>query len=364
MRGKRFVGLFLLVLTLLVLAVLGIRWVHFRITHAVTNAVFVESETFTKVAYRRTGGRIVELYKEEGDRVRRGEPLARIEDRDIRLRLEEVRENVNRLLKEIEALEVRRRTVLEEVRRREALLNLKAEEVRARIRALEARLEQLRKDRERFERLLRKGVIPSRSFEKVKTELSVLERERDALLQVLRSVEAEKDLVRVRLGEAEEIERRISALLHQLGSLRRRERDLKNLLEETVLRSPVDGYVVKRYVSLGEVVRPGQYVYAVYDPEDLYILVLLEETKLRGVREGSRVLIEIDAFPDIRFEGVVREIGRAVASKFAVIPRDVTAGEFTKVVQRVPLKVEITKGPKELLRVGMGGSVAIERRRD
>ncbi|MDQ7082476.1 MAG: HlyD family efflux transporter periplasmic adaptor subunit [Aquificota bacterium] len=362
MKSKKVLGVVLILTTASILIFLGSKWIHFRLTHAVTNAVFVESETFTKVAYRRVGGRIVELFKEEGDRVSKGEPLAKVEDRDIRLRLEELRENMKSVLSEIEALEVRRRTLVEEVERRERVINQKLRELRARIEGLDIRINQLRKDMDRFTRLFEKGVVPLRRFEEIRTELLSLEKEREALTRSLESLRAEKEVIRVKLRGAEEIKRRVSALRYKLRALRRKERDLENMLEETVLRSPVDGYVVKRYVSLGEVVRPGQFVYAVYDPKDLYILVLLEETKLKGVRKGNRVLIKIDAFPDVEFEGVVKEVGRAVASKFALIPRDVTAGEFTKVVQRVPVKVEITKGPKEILRVGMGGSVAIERR--
>ncbi|MDQ7038419.1 MAG: HlyD family efflux transporter periplasmic adaptor subunit [Aquificota bacterium] len=362
MKSKKVLGVALILTTASILIFLGSKWIHFRLTHAVTNAVFVESETFTKVAYRRVGGRIVELFKEEGDRVSKGEPLAKVEDRDIRLRLEELRENMKSVLSEIEALEVKRRTIVEEVERRERVINQKLRELIARIEGLDIRINQLRKDMDRFTRLFEKGVVPLRRFEEIRTELLSLEKEREALTRSLESLRAEREVIRVKFRGAEEIKRRVSALRYKLRALRKKERDLENMLEETVLRSPVDGYVVKRYVSLGEVVRPGQFVYAVYDPKDLYILVLLEETKLKGVKKGNRVLIKIDAFPDVEFEGVVKEVGRAVASKFALIPRDVTAGEFTKVVQRVPVKVEITKGPKEILRVGMGGSVAIERR--
>ncbi len=362
MRSRKILGIALILITTAFLIFLGARWVHFRLTHAVTNAVFVESETFTKVAYRRVGGRIVKLFKEEGDRVSKGEPLAKIEDTDIRLKLEELKENIRSIVSEIEALEVRKRTLVEEIKGREKVIEQKFKELTARIEALDIRIDQLRKDRDRFTRLFKKGVIPLRRFEEVETQLLSLEKEREALMRSLKSLEAEREVIRIKLRQAEEIERRISSLRHRLKALKKKEEDLENMLGETVLRSPVNGYVVKRYVSLGEVVRPGQFIYAVYDPEDLYILVLLEETKLRGIRKGNRVLIEIDAFPDIRFEGVVKEIGRAVASKFALIPRDVTAGEFTKVVQRIPVKVEIVKGPKEILRVGMGGSVAIEKR--
>lgn len=362
MRGKGLIGVFAVALVSLVILVLGARWVHFRITHAVTNAVFVEAETFTKVAYRRVGGRIVELYKEEGEKVRRGEPLARVEAKDIEVKLEEVRERIKRLKEEIEVLRITKKRISGKLREKERALLERRGEIKLKIESLKVRIEQLERDKERFWRLYKKGVVPSRRFEEVRTNLLSLKKEEEALRRALSRTEAEIKALRAERLRIKEIERKIKGLLHEVEALKRKEKDLMNMLEETLLRSPIDGYVVKRYVSIGEVVRPGQYIYAVYDPRDLYILVLLEETKLKGVKVGNRVLIEIDAFPDVEFEGVVKEIGRAVASKFALIPRDITAGEFTKVVQRVPIKVEITKGPKDILRVGMGGSVAIERR--
>ncbi|HHJ64032.1 MAG TPA: biotin/lipoyl-binding protein, partial [Aquifex aeolicus] len=91
MRKGKLIGVLLLIAVSSALLLIGARWVHFRLTHAVTNAVFVESDSLTRVAYRRVGGRIVELYREEGDRVRKGDPLAKLEDRDLRLKIEELR---------------------------------------------------------------------------------------------------------------------------------------------------------------------------------------------------------------------------------------------------------------------------------
>ncbi len=362
MRKGKLIGVLLLIAVSSALLLVGARWVHFRLTHAVTNAVFVESDSLTRVAYRRVGGRIVELYREEGDRVRKGDPLAKLEDRDLRLKIEELRRKRERLIKEKEALRIRRLTSEEEIRKRIEATGIQAEALKRELEALEARIDQLSRDRRRLENLHRKGVVPSRRFEEVSTRLRVLEKQRSALKEKRRAVLKEAEILRVKLKQLAELDRRIEALQKELEALRKKEEDLQNMLEETVLRSPIDGYILKRYVSVGEVVRQGQFIYALYNPEDIYILVLLEETKIEGVREGNRVLIEIDAFPDVRFEGVVEEVGRATAAKFALIPRDVTAGEFTKVVQRIPVRVRITEGNPELLRVGMGGEVAIERR--
>ena len=361
MRRSKILGLLVLIAVSGGMLVLGARWVHYRLTHAITNAVFVESDSLTRVAYRRVAGRIERLFKEEGDYVKRGEALAKVGDRDYRIRLEEVERNIESLEEEIEALRIQlsssRREILESIGATEAQMVSLSEEIAS----LEAQIDLLKRDRERFEDLHRKGVIPSRKFEEVETQLRSLLHRRKALEARREQLRSKLSILRAKLEGLGSLERKIASLKKKLQALEKKREDLLNLIEETTLRSPIEGYVVKRYVSEGEVVRQGQFVYAVYDPKDLYILVLLEETKLKGVKEGSRVLIKIDAFPDERFEGVVEEIGRATAAKFALIPRDVTAGEFTKVAQRIPVRVRIVKGRKELLRVGMGGEVAIEK---
>ncbi len=91
---------------------------------------------------------------------------------------------------------------------------------------------------------------------------------------------------------------------------------------------------------------------------------LLEEDKLKGVKVGNKVIFRPDAFKNAEFVGKVIEISPASAATFALVPRDVSAGEFTKVVQRIPVKIELIEGPIELLRVGIGGSVKIERSKD
>ncbi|WP_457599957.1 HlyD family secretion protein [Hydrogenivirga sp.] len=360
MKSKRALGLVILLVLTAVLLVVGVRWVHYRLTHAITNAVFVESETFTKVAYKRVAGRIVKLYRQEGDRVKKGEALAKIDDRDYRLKLEELQKQIERIGKEMEALRIKAEALREEIRSEVRAVGAQVEAVQKQIDALRVRMSLLKRDRDRFQRLHAEGVVPSRKFEEIDTRLRSLRKDTEALIARKKAILSKRDVLRAKLKQTREIDLRIEALKKHRGALLKKRQDVLNMIEETTLRSPVSGYVVKRFVSEGEVVRQGQFVYAVYDPEDLYVLVLLEETKLEGVEEGNRVYITIDALPGVEYEGIIREINRATAAKFAVIPRDITAGEFTKVAQRIPVKVTITKGDKSLLRVGMGGEVAIE----
>jgi len=360
--NKKLIGILLTAGVFIAFGVAGAKWIHYRLSHSITNAVFVEAESFTQVAYKRVAGRIVELLAQEGDRVKRGQPLARIDDSDYRIKLRELDANIRSLKDKEKALLVKRNSLDQELKKRLEILKVRKQQIKKRISSLEIRLEKVKKDHGRLARLLEKGSIPQQKFEEVDTQLRVLERELESLKLEEKALKGEEELLVIKLKGLRELDENISSLKNQILSLEAKREDLKRMIEETVLRSPIDGFVVKRYVDLGEVVRQGQYIYAVYDPESLYILALLEENKLEGVKKGNRVKIEIDAYPDHQFEGVVKEIGRSTAAKFAIIPRDVTAGEFTKVAQRIPVKIEITKGDISLLRVGMSGEVAIEKR--
>jgi membrane fusion protein, multidrug efflux system len=127
------------------------------------------------------------------------------------------------------------------------------------------------------------------------------------------------------------------------------------------LRSVINGRIAKQYVSAGDIVSPTSAVYAVLDPKRLYFVALLEENKLKGVTPGDPVNIRVDAYPNKKYKGVVRQVLPASAATFALAPRDISAGEFTKVAQRIPVRIDITEGDTSVLQVGLSGEVEIRR---
>jgi len=358
---RKAVGLLFIGLTLFIGGIWAYKWIEFRLNHVISNAVFVESDSFVKVAFKRVGGRLEKTFKEEGDYVRKGEVLALLDRKDYEIKLREVSHEIEALRKKMESLEIKKKKVEDKVKKGIELLNLKREELLYKIEAFEERIKQLRRDYERFKRLYEKGVVPKRKYEELETALRTSLKELKSYKVKLLQMEKEKEKLLTELKSVEEIDKNLKALGEKLKALYEKKREVETLLEYTVLRSPVEGYVVKKFFKEGELVAPGRYVYAIYNPEDVYILVLLDERKLRGVKVGSRAKIKIDAYPEKVYEGVVKEINMAVASRFAVIPRDITAGEFTKVAQRIPVKIEITKGDKSVLRLGMSGEVFIRK---
>src|SRR5262249_26611091 len=108
------------------------------------------------------------------------------------------------------------------------------------------------------------------------------------------------------------------------------------------IRAPIPGVVVKRYRHLGDFVSAGTPILSMYNPDLLYVTANLEETRLRGVAPGNEVTLHVDAFAD-PFRGRVVWINKSTGAQFALMPRNVVSGEFTKVVQRVPVRIWIEK---------------------
>jgi membrane fusion protein (multidrug efflux system) len=134
----------------------------------------------------------------------------------------------------------------------------------------------------------------------------------------------------------------------------------RHQLAFTQVRAPFPGIVVKRYRSLGDTVSAGVPLLSMYNPELIYVTANLEEDRLRGVAPGNAVTLDIDAF-DRPFKGRVVWLNKSTGAQFALMPRNVVAGEFTKVVQRVPVRIWIEKDERwPQLRAGLSARVVIE----
>jgi membrane fusion protein (multidrug efflux system) len=114
-------------------------------------------------------------------------------------------------------------------------------------------------------------------------------------------------------------------------------------LDHTVIVAPIDGVVAKRWVYTGDVMNPGQTMFTLNDLKNVWVLARLEEKKIRNVKIGDSVEIHVDAYPGYTFHGKVFVIKGSAASKFSLIPQDNATGNYTKVEQRIPIKITIEK---------------------
>ncbi|RMH81422.1 MAG: HlyD family efflux transporter periplasmic adaptor subunit [Acidobacteria bacterium] len=368
------VGVVLLIVLILLFSFLSFRWIKHRMDYAISDAVFVRAEVMTNLSFE-VSGQVLELYKDMGDRVKKGELLGKLDRRDYELQVDMLRAKIEALRSQREGLLVQLERVSKKNSLNLSISQKSLEELSTRERALQSQLreidlliEQARRDKERLENLLREGLVPLKRFEEAKTNYETLLQRRKVLEESLKevSITGEKlrdnvGLARAELLSTEELRKQVDSLSAEIGALEKQLQKAELDLSRSELRAPFDGVIAKRFVSSRDIVRAGQPIYSLVDESSYYVEVLLEETKLKGVRVGALAIVRLDAYPDKVFEGTVEDISPASAATFALVPRDVSAGEFTKVVQRVPVKIRLKGTEGALLRVGMGGRVEIKR---
>lgn len=134
------------------------------------------------------------------------------------------------------------------------------------------------------------------------------------------------------------------------------------------ITAPVDGVIAKRWSLPGDIIQPGQTLFTINEGKDIWVTVYLEETKFRNIRFGQPATFTLDAYPGLTFGGKIFYIGSNAASEFALIPPNNASGNYTKVAQRVPLKISIEqvsgKAGKEVmpqLVSGMSATIKIKK---
>jgi len=136
-------------------------------------------------------------------------------------------------------------------------------------------------------------------------------------------------------------------------------------VEHSIVRAPTDGVVSKRGVELGQVVQPGQPLLALVPLQDVWVIANFKETQLTRIRPGQRAEVKVDSFPGNVFVGTVNSISAGTGSRFSLLPPENATGNWVKVVQRVPVKIQLdgkTVGNPQPLRAGMSAVVTVRLR--
>lgn len=136
-------------------------------------------------------------------------------------------------------------------------------------------------------------------------------------------------------------------------------------LEYTQIRAPFDGFVAKRAVEVGQYLNPGAPMYGFIDSSERWVIANLKETEIEGVKPGTLVDFTVDAIKSKSYKGKVVQLSPSSGATFTLIPPDNATGNFTKVVQRVPVKIAIdglTEEDIHLLKAGLSVDVKLHRR--
>lgn len=139
--------------------------------------------------------------------------------------------------------------------------------------------------------------------------------------------------------------------------------DLANLnLSYTIITAPCDGYTAHKDIQVGQLVQPGQTLVEIVDNSDIWVVANYKETQTANISEGMPVSITIDAIPGIEFKGFVKSLSAATGASLSLIPQDNSAGNFVKIEQRIPIRIDFDKdnNPADMKRLRAGMNVECE----
>jgi membrane fusion protein (multidrug efflux system) len=253
----------------------------------------------------------------------------------------------------------------------------------ASIKQREAELERARADYSRYELLLKVGAVTRQDYDQTKESKTVAEanmlaananleqakirvsQAEDELTQAEASVVQAKSSHETAQASLAQMETAKNDILVQQAASKQAQAQYDNAMTQlsyTNIVAPVSGRVGHRTVELGQQVERGQALLSIVSDEK-WVMANFKETDLHGMRPGQPVDVKVDAIPDKVFHGKVESISPASGAQFSLLPPDNASGNFTKVVQRIPVKIvfdsESIKGYEDILAPGMSSEVEV-----
>lgn len=222
----------------------------------------------------------------------------------------------------------------------------------AAIEELRIRLEQAERDYHRYEQLLEQKAVTRQQYENMKVNYEAMKSKHDMLVRQKASTNLMKTEQTQRLDQRKaEIE--AAAAAHDLAKLN---------LSYTVITAPCNGIASRKNIQLGQLIQPGQNLLSLVESERVWVIANYKETQTANITEGKEVEVRVDAVPNVVYKGIVSTIANATGSHYSVVPIDNATGNFIKVEQRIPVRIDFTSEntAEELKRLRSGMNVECE----
>ncbi|MFN3702224.1 efflux RND transporter periplasmic adaptor subunit [Thermomonas sp.] len=330
-QGKRRRALLVL---LAIVVVAGIAWLAYYLLvarwHQDTDDAYVQGNIVSITA--QTPGTVVSINADDGMRVKAGQVLVQLDPNDAQVALEQAEANLAATVRQVRGL------------------FSSVDSAQADIAAREVALQQARADVARRSGLVASGAVSSEELAHAQAQLKAAEAALSASRGQLSRNRALVDATTVASQP------QVQAAAAQL-------RQAYLNLQRAAIVAPVDGFVAKRSVQLGQRVQPGSPLMAVIPLEQVWVDANFKETQLRNMRLGQPVTLTADVYgSDVTFNGKLVSLGLGTGSAFALLPAQNASGNWIKIVQRIPVRIQLE--PKQLrdhpLRLGMSMAVDVD----
>jgi len=335
----------------------------------------------------RVGGQVTRVNFDDGQIVHRGDVLVTIDPKDYQVAVERAQADYQNALAEAQAAQygVPVQSIGSTSQIRSATADMasavsgvvaaqkQADAARQQILEAQANAQKLNTDVERYRQLLSKREIAQQQFDQVVAAATAANATVSARQAALAAAEAQTKMAESRVEQANAELRNANASPNVVAATKSKAAaseaqvlrskatlDQAQLnLSYTTIVAPVDGVVGKRSVQVGSNVSPGQDLMAIVPLNDVWVTANFKETQLEHMRPGQLVRIKVDTYGGRKWNGHVTSIGGASGSKFSLLPPENATGNYVKVVQRIPVRIDFDGNDKPdfnqdgLLRPGM-----------
>jgi membrane fusion protein (multidrug efflux system) len=318
-----------------------LHWLLVGRFHETTDNAYVQAE-ITRISSQ-LGARVSEVLVEDNQQVEKGALMIRLENDDFELALE--RAHAALATREAELVQARSK-----LKQQGSMIDAS----KADVSASQATLGRTRVDLDRAQALRKPGFV---SEERVTTLTA------DSKVARSQVSKAEADLQAQRL-QVDTLKAEVLRLEAQIGTAKADIAQAELNLARTEIRAPVSGMVGQRTVRSGQIVQPGTFLLALVPEDSIWVQANFKETQIGQMQPGLKAELTFDSFPDTPIEGTVQSLFAASGAQFSLLPPDNATGNFTKVVQRIPVK--LTLDPDNPLqgkvRPGMSVEVSVDLR--
>ena len=316
----------------------GISWVCGKFIH-LGNVEFTDNAQIKQhltPVNTRVQGFIKKIYFEEYQPVKKGDTLVVIEDTEYRLKLAQAEADYKNALAGKSAMHTTINTTQNNIFVTDAII----EEQRVRLKNAET-------DYKRYEELMKEEAVTPQQFDRIRTEYAATKAKYEQLLRQKKSSMLVKQEQTQRL-EQNDSDIKLAEAALELAKLN---------LSYTVICATTDGVTGRKDIHEGELVQAGQSLVTLVDGTEKWVIANYKETQTTDMRRGQQVEMKVDAIPGIVYKGRIVSISDATGSFYSLIPQDNSAGNFVKVEQRIPVRIEFTEENNQAdlqrLRAGM-----------
>lgn len=326
-----------------IVAIVGIVWIALQFIH-----IGVEYTDNAQVRQHitpinaRVQGFIKEIRFDEFQPVKKGDTLVIIEDTEYRLQVLQAEASLQNAQQNRTAAATTSSTARNNIGVSDAA-----------IAEVEVMLGNARTEKERYERLLEQGAVTQQQYDAINTQYEVTLAKYNTMKQQRKSTTLVSDELALRLEQQNTLVKLAETTL-ELARVN---------LGYTVITAPADGVMGRKKIQTGQLVQPGQAIADIVEDNGKWIIANYKEKQMSNIAVGDTVEITIDAVPGITFKGYVESISGATGAQYSLLPTDNSAGNFVKVEQRIPVRIEFLEGNNaeaiDKLRSGMNAECKI-----